>query len=128
VRPMDIEEFYEEDPRRRASNEIELGAEWKDSDDVNYELNYVVDTGELYTMAEPAAKEREDILGDISFPKDPSYVKRLGVRVVAKIESVDLLHKVLDGWEQAMQTGTIDWLDERLRVAGVATTGDTDPS
>lgn len=125
---MNIEEFYEEDPRRRASAEIELGAQWKDSHDVNYELNYVEDTGELYTMTEPAAKENEDLLGDISFPKDPTYVQRLGVRVVAKIESVDLLHKILDGWEQAMQSGTIDWLDERLRVAGVATTGDDAPA
>jgi hypothetical protein len=26
--PMDIDEFYEADPRRRASAELELGTEW----------------------------------------------------------------------------------------------------
>ena len=33
-RPMDIDEFYEADPRRRASAELELGSEWLDVDGV----------------------------------------------------------------------------------------------
>ena len=50
---MDIDEFYEADPRRRASAELELGTEWRDADGVRYELNYVEDTGELYVLREP---------------------------------------------------------------------------
>lgn len=121
---MNIEEFYDADPRRRASKEIELGSEWQDGHGNTYELTYVEDTGELYVMQEPAAKEREDFLGDVYFPNDPTYARRLGVTIIAHIESVDLLHRILDGWEEAMQSGKVDWLAERLRVAGVATTGD----
>jgi len=36
VRRMDIDEFYEADPRRRASAELELGAEWLDEDNVRH--------------------------------------------------------------------------------------------
>jgi hypothetical protein len=41
VPPMDIDEFYEADPRRRASAELELGSEWLGKDGVQHELNYV---------------------------------------------------------------------------------------
>ena len=54
VPPMDIDEFYEADPRRRASAELELGTEWLDKDGVRHELNYVEDTGELYVLREPS--------------------------------------------------------------------------
>ena len=54
VPPMDIDEFYEGDPRRRASAELELGTDWMDADNVRHELNYVEDTGELYVLREPA--------------------------------------------------------------------------
>ena len=124
VRPMDIEEFYDADPRRRASAEIELGTEWHDAAGLSYELNYIEDTGELYVMQEPpSSREWEDPFGGLHFPDDPSYMDKLGVRVVAHIDSVDLLHQVLEGWPQAMNDDrSIEWVAERLRVAGVATT------
>ena len=50
---MDIDEFYEADPRRRASAELELGTEWMDRDGVRHELNYVEDTGEPTSSASP---------------------------------------------------------------------------
>ena len=49
---MDIEEFYSADERRRQSAEIELGTNWFDAAGNRYELSWVEDTGELYTMAE----------------------------------------------------------------------------
>ena len=65
VRPMDIDEFYEADPRRRASAELELGTEWVDKDGVRHELNYVEDTGELYVLREPAPHVTEDPFGGL---------------------------------------------------------------
>ena len=116
---MDIEEFYDADSRRRASAEIELGTEWQDSHGVHYELNYIEDTGELYVMQEPPPKEWTDPFGGMRFNSDP---KTLAVRVVATIESVALLHSILQGWEDAMvESDSANWLAERLRVAGVAT-------
>jgi hypothetical protein len=117
---MDIDQFYEADPRRRASAEMELGSEWQDGHGVSYELNYVEDTGELYVMQEPPPKEWTDPFGGMRFNADP---KTLTVRVVAKIDSVDLVHSILDGWQEAMRFGGgVEWLAERLRVAGVAMT------
>jgi hypothetical protein len=120
---MDIEEFYEADPTRRTSAEIELGTEWQDSHGVHYELNYVEDTGELYVMQEPPPKEWEDPFGGIHIRVDPTYGDKLMVRVVAKIDSVDNLHQILKGWEDAMGGADgADWLAQRLRAGGVATT------
>ena len=66
VPPMDIDEFYEADPRRRASAELELGTEWLDADNVRHELNYVEDTGELYVLREPAPHVNEDPFGGLT--------------------------------------------------------------
>ncbi len=119
---MDIEDFYEADPRRRASAEIELGSEWQDAQGVHYELNYIEDTGELYVMQEPPPAESVDPAGGIHIRKDPSYAGKVIARVIAQIDTVDKLHSILEGWQQAMNgDDSIKWVDERLRVAGVAT-------
>jgi hypothetical protein len=119
--PMDIEEFYDADARRRPSAEIELGREWHDSHGLSYELNYVEDTGELYVMQEPPSHEWEDPFGGIHVAPEAGYGNKLMVRVVAHIDSVDNVHKILDGWQDAMQAdGGAEWLAARLRAAGVA--------
>ena len=61
---MDIEEFYDADPRRRESEEIEFGREWSDASGMRTELSWVAATGELYTMAEPAGSVEMDPFGD----------------------------------------------------------------
>jgi hypothetical protein len=118
---MDIEAFYDGDPRRRPSAEIELGANWQDSHGVRYELNFVEDTGELYVMQEPPPHEWEDPFGGIHLSRRQGNENQMTVRVVAKIDSVDNLHKILDGWPDAMagEKGA-EWLAGRLRAAGVA--------
>ena len=52
---MDIEDFYDQDPRRRASDEIEFGREWTE-DDLRFEVAWIADTGEVYVMAEPYSR------------------------------------------------------------------------
>jgi hypothetical protein len=118
---VDIDEFYEADPRRRASGEIELGTEWHDAHDVRYELNYVADTGELYVMQEPPAEGREDPFGGFHVKLRPGYEDKLVVRVVAQIDSVDLVHSILEGWQDVIAgPDSIAWVSQRLRAAGVA--------
>ncbi|HEY1830050.1 MAG TPA: hypothetical protein VGG38_07405 [Acidimicrobiales bacterium] len=117
---MNIDQFYEEDPRRRASAEIELGHDWADSHGVSYELNYVEDTGELYVMQEPPPREWIDPFGGIH-PNLDHDDSGLLVRVVAHIPTVDQLHQVIEGWQEQMLSGGVEWLAERLRAAGVAT-------
>jgi hypothetical protein len=124
---MDIEEFYDADARRRPSAEIELGTDWRDTHGTRYELNYVEDTGELYVMREPAPHVREDPFGGLHVSTGPGYEDKMTVHVVAKIDSVDLLHQILDGWQGAMGGDKgAEWLADRLHAAGVAV-GPQDP-
>ena len=97
VPPMDIDEFYEADPRRRASAELELGAEWLDEDNVRHELNYVEDTGELYVLREPSPHVSEDPFGGLHFKTPPDYDKKMTVHVIANIPTKDDLHRILQG-------------------------------
>ena len=111
---MDIEEFYDADERRRESEEIELGPEWRDASGVRYELNYVVDTEECYLMAMPDAEMIEDPFGDIAVdPEEP--VEELTVEVIARVKTLDELHQALAGWEDEMgKPNSVAWLRERL--------------
>jgi hypothetical protein len=111
---MDIEEFYDGDPRRRPSAEIELGTDWHDAHGTRYEVNWVEDTGELYVMREPVPHAVEDPFGGLHFS------------MRAREEGQMTVH-VLDGWPDAMvRDGGAEWLADRLRQAGVAT-GPGDP-
>jgi hypothetical protein len=122
LRPMDIEAFYDGDARRRPSAELELGTDWRDAQGVRYELNYVEDTGELYVMQEPPPHEWEDPFGGIHVEAfTESDESAMTVRVVASISSVESLHRILEGWEAAMNAENgAEWLAARLRAAGVA--------
>lgn len=125
---MDIDEFYEAEPRRRASAELELGSEWLDKDGVRHELNYVEDTGELYVVREPAPHVTEDPFGGLHVTAPPGYDHKMTVHVIARILSVEDVHRILDGWQEAMQSDHgADWLGERLRTAGVVVGAGGDP-
>ncbi len=117
---MNIEEFYAADERRRASTEIELGRDWRDSSGVRYELSWVADTGELYVMREPVGAGWEDPFGDVGAA--PVALDQVTVAVVGHLDSREALEEVLAGWEQAMGSPKgVEWVAERLRAAGVAT-------
>jgi hypothetical protein len=127
---MDIEEFYDADPRRRPSAEIELGTEWRDVDGTRYEVNWLEDTGELYVMREPAPHATADPFGGVRYSMGDFEEAEMTVHVVGQVASLEELHRILDGWQQAMASdGGAEWLAERLRAAGVATNaGDPSPN
>jgi hypothetical protein len=110
---VDIEQFYEEDPRRRASDESEFGRDWHDADGVRYEISWVRDTGELYSMSEPSEPIISDGLGDENILPMPT--KNVLVDVLGKVDSADAVQRVLSGWPEAM-TGpdSLAWVRERL--------------
>src|SRR5579863_332369 len=118
---MNIEEFYEADERRRRSEEIELGTEWRDRDTVRHEVAWVADTGELYVMREPAPRIAEDLFGDEfsgSLPLDA-----VTVAVVGWIPGRDRMEEVLAGWPDAMTSPeSLTWLAARLRDEAVPKT------
>ena len=118
---MDIEQFYDGDPRRRPSAEIELGSDWHDAHGTRYELNWIEDTGELYVMREPAPHSIEDPFGGLHYSMRDAQEHKMTVHVVAQIETLDRLHQILEGWQDAMtRDGGAEWLGEKLRGAGVA--------
>jgi hypothetical protein len=119
---MDIEQFYDADPRRRPSTEVEFGTEWRDSLDVRYELNWIAETGELYTMREPAPPEWEDPFGGIHVRSgDSAPVAGMTVAVIANVSTRERVEEVLRGWEKAIdEQNSISWLVDRLRESGVA--------
>ena len=111
---MDIEEFYDGDPRRRASDEIEYGTDWTDTKGVRCEISWIADTGEIYAMAEPIEPIGSDGLGDLyvqGMPTDAVTVELLG-----HSPSQEGVEKLLEGWETAMtEPGSLSWVRERVK-------------
>ena len=111
---MDIEEFYDADPRRRESEETEFGREWSDAGGMRTELAWVADTGELYAMAEPAGSVEMDPLGDTRVDDLPT--EALLVEVLATVASREEIDTLLAGWEGAMEKGpnSLQWVRDRI--------------
>ncbi len=101
---MDIEQFYDQDPRRRASDEIEFGSEWYENG-LRFEVAWVVDTGEVYAMAEDSRRRVS--------------TQSVTVEVLAVIEGRDAINSVMTGWQDAMsQPDSLAWA--RARLSGEA--------
>jgi hypothetical protein len=114
---MDIEEFYDADPRRRSSDETEFGREWSDAAGGRTELSWVADTGELYAMAEPAEPVFMDPVGDTVVPAlDAKFVT---VEVLGVVPDRARVDQLLAGWEDAMaRQNSLQWVRDRLAQAG----------
>lgn len=111
---MDIEDFYDADPRRRASAELQFGQDWHDAHGRRYELNWVEDTGELYVMQDELPAVWSDPFGDfVAYSAD---VEDLVVRVLTVVPGREQVLAALAGWEQAMrEPDSVGWLVQRLR-------------
>lgn len=121
---MDIEEFYDADPRRRSSAEVELGSDWHDAGGVRYELSWVEDTGELYVMREPSPAGWATPFGGIhvrgTHGRDEAEVEGMTVAVVGRIETREEVERVLAGWQAAMGSSEgVAWVADQLRSAGL---------
>ena len=72
------------------------------------------DTGELYVLREPSPHVTEDPFGGLHVSAPPGYEDKMTVHVIAKIASVDEVHRILDGWQEAMPSEgepvARDWL------------------
>jgi len=115
---VNIEDFYSEDERRRASREVEFGRDWRDANNVRYELSWVEDTGELYLMREPVPGVYEDPFGDIVVDKED--LDGLVVSVLGTVPTHERVEEILVGWTDAMAAPQgVEWLATTLRAAGV---------
>lgn len=123
---MDIEEFYDADPRRRASDELEFGRDWHDSFGNRFELSWVAATGELYAMLE-VIEPVVDVLGaEFSSPVPTSSVT---VEVLGTLPERDTVLAVLDDWRSKQgDANSIAWVRDRLAAhqAGTLVVGTID--
>jgi len=114
---LDIEEFYDADPRRRESDEVEFGQDWSDADGVRCEISWVADTGELYAMREPDAPIDMDPVGDEFVEKLPTEL--VTVEVLGVVPGRDAVDALLAGWQDAMGApNSVEWVVTRLARAG----------
>jgi hypothetical protein len=98
---MDVEEFYEQDPRRQTSDELEFGRDWYEGD-MRFEVGWVADTGEVFAMAEPSSRR--------GITTESVTVEVLGV-----VDGRDTVTRLLSGWEDAMsQPGSLAWVRDHL--------------
>jgi hypothetical protein len=110
---VDIEEFYDDDPRRRASEEFEFGRDWSDSDGDRCEVSWVQDTGELYVMAAPVEPIVADGAGDEFLQRLPT--KSVVVDVLAVMPTRESVEQALAGWTDAMaEPNSIAWVRDRI--------------
>ena len=116
---MDLEQFYDEDPRRRASEELEFGRAWTDEIG-RAEVSWVEATGELYVMREPDTDIHPAKGG--GFTEDPVDVSQLVVEILGVVSSRGAAEAVMSGWEDAMhEANSLSWVRERVANAASET-------
>jgi hypothetical protein len=110
---LDIEEFYDQNPQRRTSEEFEFGSDWHDAEGARYELNWIRDTGELYSMREPEEPVVTDPVGDRYV--QPMPAKIVTVDVLGNVATLEGVQHLLAGWPDAMdQPNSLQWVRDRL--------------
>ncbi len=124
---MDIEHFYDGNPKRRSSKEYTFGSDWTDEGGTRWELNWVQDTGELYAMREPREPLEMDPFGDTRVPSMPADV--VTVEILGEVPDLESVEALLDGWSAAQSgSGSLGWVRERLDSGAPAGSSGGDPA
>jgi hypothetical protein len=123
---INIESFYDQDERRRGSEEEEFGDGWTSAQrpGMKFQVAWVKDTGEIYAMGEPLGTAVEDPFGDYEVLQLPSG--SVQVEVLGKADDAEL-DRLLGNWQEEMkEENSLDRL--RLRVQRESEGGSaTDP-
>lgn len=114
---MDIEHFYDGNPRRRSSREYSFGQDWTDPGGTRWELNWVEDTTEVYIMREAGEPLVMDPLGDTAVPE--MSADQVTVEILGTIEGLEAVEAAFSGWSEAQAgDGTLAWVRARMSDAG----------
>ena len=113
---MDLKDFYDADPRRRASEELEFGSDWSDGG-ARTQVSWIEATGELYAMRDPLGSLVTDVIGDTR--ASPVADKDLTVEPLGTVPGRAAVEAVMSGWETAMASGpdSLAWVRERIAHA-----------
>jgi hypothetical protein len=112
---MDIGEFYDGNPARRESEEINFGDGWSTEADQHstYRANWIRETGELYVVREPHpgglfARYLDQL--DV----DQVETDALTVEVLGRFSDQEAVQRALAGWQDAMNHhDSLSWLRAR---------------
>ncbi len=122
---MDIEHFYDANPKRRSSKEYSFGVDWTDSGGTRWELNWVEDTAEVYVMREAGAPLEMDPLGDTRVP--PLDADQVTVEILGLIQGLEAVEAAFAGWSEAQGApNSLEWVRGRVAdaEAGISHSGD----
>jgi len=111
---VDLEQFYDADPRRRHSEELEFGTDWQEGG-ARTQVSWVEATGELYAMRDPLGHLDSDIFGDMSVERVSD--EQLTIEVLGTVNGRDAIAAVMSGWEAAMAGGgenSLSWVRDRI--------------
>ena len=111
---MNIEQFYDENEKRRDSAEVEFGTQWTDVRGYLYRLSWIESTGELYLMAGPYGRVIEEpILGETLGYSEP--IEALTIQLISNFATLEAVEGSLLGWQAMMdETNSIVWLESQL--------------
>jgi len=119
---MDLDDFYDGDPRRGESPEVRFGAHWLDEAGYAYAIAWLERTGELYAVRHVAWAQGLPPLVD---PWAQFRLRHRQDRVEAEVfvllveSSRQRIDSLLDGWaHQQGQSGGFEELVARLDEAG----------
>ena len=110
---MDLEQFYDADPRRRHSEELEFGTDWHEGR-ARTQVSWVEATGELYAMRDPLGGLATDVIGDMR--ATPVSDEQLTIEVLGTVPGREAVVAVMSGWEHAMPAGpdSLSWVRDRV--------------
>jgi hypothetical protein len=112
---VDLEQFYNDDPRRRHSEELEFGRDWSEGQS-RCEVSWVEATGELYAMREPEVGIAADGLGGMHVSS--ANARDLVIEVLGTVPGRDAVESVMSGWEHAMtEPNSLGWVRDRVTNA-----------
>ncbi|MDQ1475326.1 MAG: hypothetical protein QOE62_555 [Actinomycetota bacterium] len=113
---MDLEDFYNADPRRRHSEELEFGTDWTEAG-ARTQVSWIEATGEMYAMRDPLGGLQSDVIGDLRVT--PVSDEQLTVEVLGVVNGRERATAVMSGWEAAMPEGdnSLSWVRDRIAHA-----------
>ena len=118
---MDLDEFYDGDPRRGESPEVRFGAHWLDESEYAYALAWLEQTGELFAVRHVAQPEGLPPLVDPWVRFRPPRQDRIESEVFVLLveRSRKRVDTLLEGWaDQQGKPGGFEELVGRLDLAG----------
>ena len=121
---VDVERFYDEDPRRRSSREIEFGNFWSLGKlESRWFVSWIEDTGELIAVGpalDASHRRDEDGRGQLTYIAfgQGAYWLRVVADVLCVEPDLTRLESRLAGWEdQRGRRDSYRWLKERVGAA-----------